>query len=106
MSLALLPPTVEELSSYQMMAKIAIHNPMWRKIAGSGTPDEQFNRVLSAMLLAREIGIQPMSAASWGLNNVNDKFEVSARANSMSRGFFFQPPPSLIKPARAASSIV
>lgn len=77
MSLTL--PTESELSSYQIIARIASTNPYWRKLGGNGTPEEVSATILSVMLLARELGFSPMQAVSGGIHNVNGKFEISAR---------------------------
>lgn len=72
-------PTIHELQSYKMIAEVAANNPFWKKLGGSGTPDTIIATILSVMLLAREIGISPMQAISGGINNIQGKFEISAR---------------------------
>lgn len=72
-------PTESELKSYQIVATIASNNPHWRKLGGNGKPDEIVATILSVMLLARELGFSPMQAVSGGINNIQGKFEISAR---------------------------
>lgn len=72
-------PTETELKSYQIVATIASNNPHWRKLGGNGKPDEIVATILSVMLLARELGFSPMQAVSGGINNIQGKFEISAR---------------------------
>lgn len=79
MSLTTTIPTIEELNSYQMIAKVAASNMHWRKLGGDGTMESIVSTILSVMLLARELGISPMQAISGGINNVQGKFEISAR---------------------------
>ena len=79
MSLMITVPTESELSSYQIIAKIAASNPHWRKLGGDGKPEEIEATILSVMLLARELGFSPMQAISGGINNIQGKFEISAR---------------------------
>jgi hypothetical protein len=79
MSLTITVPTEAELSSYQIIAKIAASNPHWRKLGGDGKPEEIVATILSVMLLARELGFSPMQAVSGGINNIQGKFEISAR---------------------------
>ncbi len=79
MSLALTIPTESELSSYKIIATIAASNPYWKKLGGNGNEESVLATILSVMLLARELGISPMQAVSGGINNVQGKFEISAR---------------------------
>lgn len=72
-------PTEAELNSYQIVAKIASNNPHWKKLGGNGSADEVIATILSVMLLARELGFSPMQAVSGGINNIQGKFEISAR---------------------------
>lgn len=72
-------PTETELKSYQIIATVASNNPYWKKVGGGGTPDQVVATILSVMLLARELGISPIQAISGGINNINGKFEISAR---------------------------
>lgn len=72
-------PTTEELASFRVIATIAASNQHWRKLGGSGTEEQIVATILSVMLLARELGISPMSAISGGINNIQGKFEISAR---------------------------
>lgn len=72
-------PTNEELKSYQIIAEIASSNPHWKKLGGGGTEAQVVATILSVMLLARELGIAPMQAISGGINNIQGKFEISAR---------------------------
>lgn len=72
-------PTETELKSYQIVATIASNNPHWKKLGGNGKPDEIVATILSVMLLARELGFSPMQAVSGGINNIQGKFEISAR---------------------------
>lgn len=72
-------PTETELKSYQIVATIASNNPHWRKLGGNGKPEEIVATILSVMLLARELGFSPMQAVSGGINNIQGKFEISAR---------------------------
>ncbi len=79
MSLALTIPTESELSSYKIIATIAASNPYWKKLGGSGDEKSIISTIFSVMLLARELGISPMQAVSGGINNIQGKFEISAR---------------------------
>lgn len=72
-------PTEAELKSYQIIANIASNNPHWKKLGGNGKPEEVVATILSVMLLARELGFSPMQAVSGGINNIQGKFEISAR---------------------------
>lgn len=72
-------PTESELKSYEIVAKIASNNPHWKKLGGGGKPDEVIATILSVMLLARELGFSPIQAVSGGINNIQGKFEISAR---------------------------
>jgi hypothetical protein len=72
-------PTESELNSYKIVATIASNNPHWRKLGGNGKPEEVIATILSVMLLARELGFSPMQAVSGGINNIQGKFEISAR---------------------------
>jgi len=72
-------PTEAELKSYQIIATIAYNNPHWKKLGGNGKPEEVTATILSVMLLARELGFSPMQAVSGGINNIQGKFEISAR---------------------------
>lgn len=72
-------PTEAELKSYQIVATIAANNPHWKKLGGNGKPEEIVATILSVMLLARELGFSPMQAVSGGINNIQGKFEISAR---------------------------
>lgn len=81
MSLAIVNtvPTASELQSYKIIAEVAANNPYWRKVGGNGTPETIVATILSVMLLARELGISPIQAISGGINNIQGKFEISAR---------------------------
>src|SRR5580692_5087918 len=72
-------PNEAEIKSLQMVATIAANNPHWRKLGGNGKPEEITATILSVMLLARELGFSPMQAISGGINNIQGKFEISAR---------------------------
>lgn len=72
-------PTPAELQSYRIIAEVAASNPYWKKVGGSGTPESIVATILSVMLLARELGISPIQSISGGINNINGKFEISAR---------------------------
>lgn len=72
-------PTETELKSYQIVATIASNNPHWKKLGGNGKSEEIVATILSVMLLARELGFSPMQAVSGGINNIQGKFEISAR---------------------------
>ncbi len=72
-------PTTDELQSYKIIAEVASNNPHWRKVGGNGTPETIVATILSVMLLARELGISPIQAISGGINNIQGKFEISAR---------------------------
>ncbi len=72
-------PTTAELQSYKIIAEVASNNPHWRKVGGNGTPETIVATILSVMLLARELGISPIQAISGGINNIQGKFEISAR---------------------------
>lgn len=73
------PPSEGELKSFQIIAKIAVNNPHWKKLAGSVKSEEAEYVILGAMLLAREMGFSPMQAVSGGINIIQGKFEISAR---------------------------
>lgn len=72
-------PTVGELQSYKIIAEVAASNQFWKKVGGSGTQDSIVATILSVMLLARELGIPPIQAISGGINNIQGRFEISAR---------------------------
>lgn len=72
-------PTASELQSYKIIAEVAANNQYWRKLGGGGTNESIVATILSVMLLARELGISPIQAISGGINNINGKFEISAR---------------------------
>lgn len=72
-------PTEAELNSYKIIAKVASCNPYWKKVGGSGNEESIVATILSVMLLARELGISPIQAISGGINNIQGKFEISAR---------------------------
>jgi hypothetical protein len=74
-----LVPTVAEIQSYKLIAEVAANNPYWRKLGGGGSDNAIVATILSVMLLARELGISPMQAISGGINNIQGKFEISAR---------------------------
>lgn len=73
------PPGEAELKSYQLIAKVAASNPHWKKLGGNGDEETVVATILSVMLLARELGFSPMQSISGGINNINGKFEISAR---------------------------
>lgn len=79
MTLSLNIPTTEELQSFKMIAEVAASNPYWKKLGGSGSNESIVATILSVMLLARELGISPIQAVSGGINNIQGKFEISAR---------------------------
>lgn len=81
MTLALINtvPSAAELQSYKIIAEVAANNQYWRKVGGGGSPDSIVATILSVMLLARELGISPIQAISGGINNIQGKFEISAR---------------------------
>ena len=72
-------PTEAELNSYKLIARVAASNPYWKKLGGSGSDEAVLATILSVMLLARELGISPMQSISGGINNIQGKFEMSAR---------------------------
>ncbi len=72
-------PSVAEIQSYKLIAEVAASNPHWRKLGGGGADNAIVATILSVMLLARELGISPMQAISGGINNIQGKFEISAR---------------------------
>jgi hypothetical protein len=72
-------PTSDELQSYKVIAEVAASNAHWRKLGGGGTQESIVATILSVMLLARELGVSPMQAISGGINNIQGKFEISAR---------------------------
>jgi len=76
-------PTKDELESYKIIATIAASNAHWKKLGGGGKPEEVIATILSIMLMARELGVQPMQAISGGINNILGKFEISARIMNM-----------------------
>lgn len=81
-------PTKSELESYQIIAGVAASNPYWKKLGGNGDQNSVVATILSVMLLARELGISPMQAISGGINNIQGKFEISARLmNQLIRKF-------------------
>ncbi len=77
--MSLVIPTTAELQSYQVIATVAANNPHWRKVGGGGTNEQVVATILSVMLLARELSISPIQAISGGINNIQGKFEISAR---------------------------
>jgi hypothetical protein len=79
MSLTPFVPTETELKSYQIIATIAANNPHWKKLGGNGSDESIIATILSVMLLARELGISPIQSVSGGINNIQGKFEISAR---------------------------
>jgi hypothetical protein len=84
-------PTKAELESYQIIAKVAASNKHWRRLGGEGNDDTIVATILSVMLLARELGLPPMQAISGGINNIQGKFEISARImNQLIRKFGHQ----------------
>lgn len=84
-------PTEAELKSYQIIAKVAASNKHWRRLGGDGPEDSIVATILSVMLLARELGLPPMQAISGGINNIQGKFEISARImNQLIRKFGHQ----------------
>ncbi len=72
-------PTPEELDSYKIMATVAASNPYWRKVGGNGNKEEVVATIFSIMLMARELGLKPFSAISGLIQNIQGKFEISAR---------------------------
>ncbi len=76
-------PTTEELDSYKIIATIAASNPYWKKLGGGGGEKEILSTIFSVMLMARELGIPPIQAISGGINNIQGKFEISARIMNM-----------------------
>lgn len=72
-------PTPLELQSFKIIAEVAASNPHWRKVGGNGDTQTIVATILSVMLLARELGISPIQAISGGINNIQGKFEISAR---------------------------
>lgn len=72
-------PSTEELNSYKVIASIAASNPYWRKLGGNGNDQQILGTLLSIILLGREFGIGPMQSLSGGIQNINGKFELSAR---------------------------
>lgn len=72
-------PTAAELQSYKIIAEVASSNQQWRKIGGGGSNESIVATILSVMLLARELGISPIQAISGGINNIQGRFEISAR---------------------------
>lgn len=72
-------PTEGELKSYQIIAQVASNNAAWKKLGGGGSDEQVVATILSVMLLARELGVSPMQAVSGGINNIQGKFEMSAR---------------------------
>lgn len=74
-----LVPTESELKSFKIIAQVAASNQHWRKLGGNGSEESVVATILSVMLLARELSISPMQAISGGINNIQGKFEISAR---------------------------
>jgi hypothetical protein len=78
----MLIPTQEELNVYQTMAKTAGQSQLFANIGGEA-------RLLSIMLMARELGLPPMQALMGGMNVIQGKetkVELSPRLmNSMIR---------------------
>jgi hypothetical protein len=72
-------PSESELNSYRLIAKVAASNPHWKKLGGNGDEETVIATILSVMLLARELGFSPMQSVSGGINNIQGKFEISAR---------------------------
>lgn len=72
-------PTEHEMLVFNTMAKQAVASQLYR---GIGTEAA----VMMNMLAARELGLPPMLALNGGLNVINGKMEISARAmNAMIR---------------------
>lgn len=76
-------PTPQELDSYKIMATVAASNPYWKKVGGGGSEAAIISTILSVMLMARELGLKPLTAISGGINNIQGKFEISARTMNM-----------------------
>lgn len=81
--MSLTVPTREELDSYKVIATVAASNPHWRKLGGGGSEETIIATILSVMLMARELGVPPIQAVSGGINNIQGKFEISARIMNM-----------------------
>lgn len=74
-----LVPTNGELAVYQTMAQTATKSNLFGKIGGE-------SGILSIMLMARELGVSPMSAIMGGMSVIQGKVEVSPRLmNTMIR---------------------
>lgn len=76
-------PTADELQSYQIMSEVAANNPYWKKLGGGGSQKEIVATILSVMLMARELGLPPIQSISGGINNIQGKFEISAKSMNM-----------------------
>lgn len=69
-------PNEEQMKALQAMAKAAHESGYYSKVGSEAG-------ILSIMLLANELGIQPMQALSGGIWNINGKIEISARMMNM-----------------------
>ncbi len=67
-----LVPQEQELNSYRVVASNAAKTPYWTKLGGESA-------ILSIMLMARELGISPMSAISGMFNVIQGKVEISGK---------------------------
>ena len=72
-------PTEAELNSYKIIAQVAASNPYWKRVGGGGSEESVVATILSIMLLARELGLPPIQSIAGGINNIQGKFEISAR---------------------------
>lgn len=72
-------PSTEEMKTIETMAKYATDSNFFQKMGGPGG-------VLSIMLYARELGLNPMQCLFGGMNNIQGKIELSSRLiNSLIR---------------------
>lgn len=72
-------PSMEEMATYQTVAKKAADSKLFDKLGGEAG-------ILSIMLMARELGIPPMQSIMGGMNVIQGKVEISPRLmNTMIR---------------------
>ena len=65
-------PTIDEIKSYELIAKHASNSQYWDSMGGA-------EGKLCIMILARELGVSPMMALSGEFHNIQGKITVSAR---------------------------
>lgn len=83
MSFAVSFPTVQEIEAYRALAGVLINNPYWVKIytraKNPPSKDQCFASIMTIMMLSRELGLSPIQCALGGINDIEGKYEISAR---------------------------